>query len=76
VRGWLQELVELEYLEAEASRGGAGKATRYRLTDRGPLAQGAAGLLTPQELAQLLGRSSKTREPAENPRSAAAGFFS
>jgi DNA primase/DNA-binding transcriptional ArsR family regulator len=76
VRGWLQELVELEYLEAEASRGGAGKATRYRLTDRGPLAQGAAGLLTPQELAQLLGRSMKTREPAENPRSAAAGFFS
>jgi DNA primase len=76
VRGWLQELVELEYLEVEASRGGAGKATRYRLTDRGPLAPGAAGLLTPQELAQLLGRSSKTREHAENPRSAAAGFFS
>ena len=75
VRGWLQELVELEYLEVEASRGGAGKATRYRLTDRGPLAP-AAGLLTPQELAQLLGRSSKTREHAENPRSAAAGFFS
>jgi hypothetical protein len=76
VRGWLQELVELEYLEAEASRGGAGKATRYRMTDRGPLAPGAAGLLTPQELGQRLGQSPKTREHAENPRSAAAGFFS
>ena len=76
VRGWLQELVELEYLEAEASRGGAGKATRYRLTERGPLAPGAAGLLTPQELGQRLGQPPKTREHAENLRSAAAGFFS
>src|SRR5262249_10667724 len=36
IRGWLSQLVELEYLEAEGSRGGAGKATRYRLTGRGP----------------------------------------
>jgi len=76
VRGWLQELVELEYLEAEASRGGAGRATRYRLTERGPLAHGGAGLLSPEELAKRLGRAEKTREHAENPRTAVAGFFS
>jgi DNA primase catalytic core len=55
VRGWLQQLVELEYLEADASRGGAGKATRYRLTERGPRSELVLGLLAPQELAQQVG---------------------
>jgi DNA primase catalytic core len=55
IRGWLSELVELEYLEAEVSKGGAGKATRYRLTDRGPRAELVLGLLTPEELQQKLG---------------------
>jgi Mn-dependent DtxR family transcriptional regulator len=76
VRGWLCELVELEYLEAEASRGGAGKATRYRLTDRGPNTDLVLGLLSPEELAQQLGAPPKTREHAENPRSPLAGFIS
>ena len=75
VRGWLAELVELEYLEAEASRGGAGKATRYRLTDRGPRADLSVGLLTPDDLAQDLG-AGRTREPAKNPRVPLAGFIS
>jgi hypothetical protein len=56
VRGWLQQLVDLEYLEAGASKGGAGKATRYRLTDRGPRQDLVLGLLTPDELKRLLGR--------------------
>jgi len=76
VRGWLCELVELEYLEAEASRGGAGKATRYRLTDRGPKTDLVVGLLSPEELAQQLGAPPKTREHAENPRRPLAGFIS
>ena len=63
VRGWLAELVELEYLEAEASRGGAGKATRYRVTGRGPQLDVTIGLLSPEQLAEVLGR--KTREHAE-----------
>jgi DNA primase len=63
VRGWLQELVELEYLEAEASRGGAGKATRYRVTGRGPRVDVTLGLLSPGQLAEML--SQKTREHAE-----------
>lgn len=63
VRGWLTELVELEYLEAEASRGGAGKATRYRVTGRGPQLDVTIGLLSPDQLAEVLGR--KTREHAE-----------
>ncbi len=63
VRGWLAELVELEYLEAEASRGGAGKATRYRVTGRGPQLDVTLGLLSPAQLAEVLGR--KTREHAE-----------
>jgi DNA primase catalytic core len=78
VRGWLSELVELEYLEAEASRGGAGKATRYRLTDRGPRTDLVLGLLSPDELAQVLAQPAlpPTREGAENPRAALAGFIS
>jgi hypothetical protein len=55
VRGWLHELVELEYLEAESSRGGAGKATRYRLMDRGEARRVVLGLLTPDELRKRLG---------------------
>jgi DNA primase len=55
VRHWLQELVELEYLQAEASRGGAGKATRYRLTERAPREELVLGLLRPEELEQKLG---------------------
>lgn len=76
LRGWLGELVELECLEAEASRGGAGKATRYRLLDRGPRAEMTLGLLAPEELAERLGEGRKTREPAKNPRAASAGFMS
>jgi 5S rRNA maturation endonuclease (ribonuclease M5) len=53
VRGWLHELVELEYLEAESSRGGAGKPTRYRLLERGPARRVVLGLLTPAELRKL-----------------------
>jgi hypothetical protein len=70
VRGWLAELCELEYLEAEASRGGAGKATRYSVTGRGPRKDVVLGLLTPEELTK------KTREHAENPRTGFAGFIS
>ena len=54
VRGWLGQLVELEYLEAESSKGGAGKSTRYRLTDRGPRTDLVLGLLTPAQLAERL----------------------
>jgi DNA primase catalytic core len=54
VRGWLAQLVELEYLETEASKGGAGKAARYRLTDRGPRKDLVLGLLTPAELRRSL----------------------
>ena len=56
VRGWLQSLVELEYVEAEASKGGAGRSTRYRLVDRGPRQDLLLGLLTPEELKRLLER--------------------
>jgi hypothetical protein len=76
VRGWLCELVELEYLEAEASRGGAGKPTRYRLTDRGPRMDVTLGLVPPEELVRVLGEARKTRERAENPRTAIAGSIS
>jgi DNA primase catalytic core len=56
VRHWLQDLVELEYLEAEASKGGAGKATRYRLTPRGPREDLILGLLSPEDLGKLLAK--------------------
>jgi hypothetical protein len=56
VRGWLQDLVELEYLEAEPSRGGAFKATRYRVTARGPRKELTSGLLSPEALSKALGR--------------------
>jgi len=51
VRRWLAELVELEYIgQVEASKGGAGKTTRYRLLEREPKQDLALGLLTPDEL--------------------------
>jgi len=51
VRRWLQDLVELEYLaQVEASKGGAGKTTRYRVVDREPKGEALVGLLTPAEL--------------------------
>jgi Mn-dependent DtxR family transcriptional regulator len=50
-RRWLSELVELEYLEVvEMGRRGAGKATRYRLSERGPKEELMLGLLSPMEL--------------------------
>jgi DNA-binding transcriptional ArsR family regulator len=50
VRRWLAELVELEYLELEASKGGQGKSARYRLADRAPREALLVGLLAPGEL--------------------------
>ena len=51
VRRWLSELVELEYLEVvEMGRRGAGKATRYRLSERGPKEELMLGLVSPEEL--------------------------
>jgi DNA primase len=50
VRRWLAELVELEYLELEASKGGQGKSARYRLCDRAPREALLVGLLAPDEL--------------------------
>jgi hypothetical protein len=55
VRGWLAQLVELEYLEADSSKGGAGRVTRYRLTDRGPRDDVVVGLLPPDDLRRTLG---------------------
>jgi len=55
VRRWLSDLVELEYLEGEASKGGQGKATRYRLADRAPREELVLGLLAPEELRRHLG---------------------
>jgi hypothetical protein len=56
VRGWLQALVELEYLEVEPSKGGAGRSTRYRLTERAPRKPVTLGLRSPEELARRLHR--------------------
>jgi predicted ArsR family transcriptional regulator len=55
VRGWLSQLVDLDYLEAEASKGGAGRGARYRLTERGPRTNVVLGLLAPVELRKRLG---------------------
>jgi DNA-binding transcriptional ArsR family regulator len=53
VRRWLTDLVELDYLEAEASKGGQGKSARYRLAEKAPH-DVVLGLLTPDQLqAQL-----------------------
>ena len=50
VRRWLAELVELEYLELEASKGGQGKSARYRLSERAPGDELLLGLVAPAEL--------------------------
>jgi 5S rRNA maturation endonuclease (ribonuclease M5) len=50
VRRWLSELVELEYLELEASKGGQDKSARYRLADRAPREELLLGLLAPEQL--------------------------
>jgi hypothetical protein len=55
VRGWLQQLVDLEYLAlVDAGQKGAGKVARYRLVDHAPGEVRRVGLLTPEALrAQL-----------------------
>lgn len=55
VRGWLQSLVDLEYLAlVDAGQKGAGKAARYRLVEHAPSEARRVGLLTPEALrAQL-----------------------
>jgi Mn-dependent DtxR family transcriptional regulator len=61
VRRWLTELVELEYLEVvEAGRKGAGKATRYRLAERGPKDELLLGLRKPEELREKPPKRQKT----------------
>jgi Fic family protein len=50
VRRWLQELVDLEYLDVDGARAAQGKAARYRLTNRGPRDDVVLGLLAPAEL--------------------------
>jgi DNA-binding transcriptional ArsR family regulator len=54
VRRWLADLVELEYLEQEASKGGQGRSARYRLSDRAPREELLLGLLSPDELRSKL----------------------
>jgi hypothetical protein len=55
VRRWLCELLELEYLAlVEASKGGAGKATRYRVVEREMKESFVLGLLAPSEVADRL----------------------
>ncbi|MGH9330999.1 MAG: hypothetical protein ACRD09_11180, partial [Vicinamibacterales bacterium] len=55
VRGWLQQLVELEYLAVvDAGQKGAGKVARYRVVDHDAAEAPRVGLLTPEALrAQL-----------------------
>ena len=65
VRRWLADLVELEYIEVEAGKGGAGNKSRYRVTDRGPKAQVLLGLLTPEELLASL-KNMPTRQNMPN----------
>jgi hypothetical protein len=51
VRRWLSELVELEYLAVtDASKGGAGRASRYRILEHEPKRSTPLGLLAPEEL--------------------------
>jgi DNA primase len=50
VRRWLDQLVELEYLEPDGGRAAQGKAARYRVSDRGPRQDVVLGLLSPDEL--------------------------
>ncbi len=51
VRGWLAELVELEYLEVESSKGGKGNKALYRVAKTGPRPNVILGLVTPEDLA-------------------------
>ena len=52
VRRWLGDLVELEYLvPTEASKGGQGRSTRYRVAETGTRQAVLTGLLTPAQLA-------------------------
>jgi len=51
VRGWLTELVELEYLEVESSKGGKGNKALYRVAKTGPRPNVILGLVTPEDLA-------------------------
>ena len=55
VRGWLQQLVELDYLAlVDAGQKGAGKAARYRVLESDGAEAPRVGLLTPEALrAQL-----------------------
>jgi hypothetical protein len=55
VRGWLQALVDLEYLAlVDSGQKGAGKAARYRVVEHAPREARRVGLLTPEALrAQL-----------------------
>jgi hypothetical protein len=56
VRRWLADLVELEYLALiETSKGGPGRATRYRVLEQTARDAAPLGLLTPDELAAKLG---------------------
>jgi hypothetical protein len=56
VRGWLQQLVELEYLAVvDAGHKGAGNVARYRLVERGTRQERVLGLLSPEELRGQLG---------------------
>jgi DNA primase len=55
VRRWLNDLVELEYLSlVEASKGGAGKTSRYRLVPLDMHRTTPLGLLSPEDLAGRL----------------------
>jgi hypothetical protein len=55
VRRWLQDLVELEYLvQAETSKGGAGKTSRYRPVPLETHRNTPLGLLSPEDLATRL----------------------
>lgn len=56
VRGWLQQLVELEYLAiVDAGSKGAGNVARYRVVERGARQERVLGLLSPEDLRGQLG---------------------
>jgi energy-coupling factor transporter ATP-binding protein EcfA2 len=57
VRRWLQDLVELEYLaQIEAGAKGAGKTSRYRVVPLEPQRNKPLGLLTPEDLEEIVTR--------------------
>jgi DNA primase catalytic core len=60
VRRWLNELVELEYLEAEPTK--QGRAARYVLTGRAPKQDLVFGLLSPEDLRARLRPTSPLRQ--------------